>query len=218
MNSRLRVWLFIILTMIVFLSLAYSFYSGASSLVGWPELVLGVILLFVGVGDQITKMVVSPSQISIEQSVEGQVQQFADDNERINRFVTQDNSNVNITKIVDETLEHPRDTWSRLLIIRITLRRLLRMLCDTAKIPYHDTTSITHMSTELQKTRMIDKELANQIETIRNATFNVEWGAGPPASIDDIKFTLKQYSEVFAALKQRAKEISVSRFTSRSSF
>jgi hypothetical protein len=213
MRSKLRGSLFIILAILLFLSITYNFYSEANSLLGWAELLLGIALVFVGVGDQITKLSVSSSQIAIEQDVESQVKQLSNDNDYIDRFVDRENSDIDITKVVDETLEHRRDIWSRLLLIRITLRRLLRMLSDTAGIPYHDTTSITHMFTELQKAGLIDKFLVNQIEIIRRATFSVEWGTRSPASVDDINFTLKHYHEVFTALKQRAKEMSKSRIT-----
>jgi hypothetical protein len=109
-----------------------------------------------------------------------------------------------------DTLEHPRDTWTKLLLIRITLRRLLRKVADARGITYLPDASIISLASTFREQGIIDDLLAEQVEKIRSATFLVEWGSGGQPNLEDIKFTLGNYAKVFDALKERARASKVS--------
>lgn len=183
------------------ISVIYNLTTKQASLVNWPEILLILVIAFIAVGDKISKMAISPNEVSIEQEVKGVEKTIQD----IDKFVEEDSPTGKITDIVDDTLEHPRDTWSKLLLIRMTLRRLLRKIADLYNIKCSHTTSISSMAATFHEQGIIDDFLAAQVEKIRNATFVVEWGAGQPPSLEDIKFTLESYGKVFDALKDRAR-------------
>ncbi len=159
--------------------------------------------MFVVFGDKITKLVISPKEISIEQTVEQKVKALKDDIKKIDEFIEKDNPTAKITDIVDDTLEHSRDTWSQLLLIRMTLRRLLRKIADSRGMNYSPTASISTMIHDFHQQGIIDDFLVERMEKIRNATFAVEWGAGESPELKDIKFTLENYAKVFSDLKER---------------
>ena len=69
MKDKLRILSFIIFTVLLMASVTYNAMRNAQ-LIGWPELVLIVVIMFVAIGKRFTKVVISPKEISIEQRVD----------------------------------------------------------------------------------------------------------------------------------------------------
>jgi ribosomal protein S13 len=161
------------------------------------------VILFTAVGNRFSKVVISPKEISIEQMVEN----LESDIQKIEKFIDEENPTNKIADIVEDTLEHPRDIWSKLLLIRTTLRRLLRNIADRHGMFYSPTASISRMIADFRQQEIIDDLLNEQIERIRNATFTVEWGAGQPPEPEEVKFVLENYNRVFNTLKDIARQI-----------
>lgn len=118
-------------------------------------------------------------------------------------YIEKDVETENITSIVDDTLEHTRDTWLKLLLIRITLRRLLLKVASANAMSFAPATSISRMISEFRNAGIIDQYLYAEVEKIRDATYTVEWGLGVQSDLSNIKFTLEKYGDVFSALKKR---------------
>ena len=204
MRDKLQVAAFILFALLLAVSVMYNLTIKQVSLVGWPEILLIAALVFVAIGDKITKLAVTPQGVSIEQTVEQEVKELEKGIQKIDRFVEEDNPDEAITDIVADTLEYTRDTWSRLLLIRMILRRLLRKIADAHELTFSPTSSISSMTSALYQQGIIDSLLSEQVEKIRGATFLVEWGAGEEPRSKDVKFTLENYSTVFNSLKARA--------------
>lgn len=96
-----------------------------------------------------------------------------------------------ITDIVDDTLEHTRDTWLKLLLIRMTLRRLLLKVASANTVSFVPSTSISKMNSRLREAGIIDQYLYTEVDRIRAATYIVEWGQGQQPALADIRFTLE---------------------------
>jgi hypothetical protein len=201
MRGKLQVPAFLLFTLVLAASIIYN-WTRQADLMGWPETVLLVVILLVAVGDQISRLIISPKEVSIEtRTTEQRVRGLEQDLRKIDDYVAEDRPQTEITDIISDTLEHPRDTWSKLLLIRMTLRRLLRKIADGQGIAHSPTASISGITSTLHEQGVIDSYLAEQVERIRSATFLVEWGAGQPPSLEDVKFALEKYSQVFEALK-----------------
>ena len=202
MRNKLYIPAFIFFILLLAGSVIYNLTTKQTSIVNWPEIVLILVIAFVAFGDKITRLRISPEgELTLEQEVKG----VENDRQRIGKYIEGDELAYKITDIVDGTLEHPRDMWSKLLLIRMTLRRLLRIIADAHSIKVSTTPSISGMTATFRKQGIIDDCLAEQVNKIRSATFLVEWGAGGQPDLKDIKFTLDNYAKVFDALKDRAR-------------
>ncbi len=205
-RERLQLFTVVIISFVLTASIIYNMFRQAPP-VAWTEIILILVIVFVAIGDKISKLVISPQEVSIEQqTTEQMVEKLEKDIQEIDDFVEQDRPADGIVDIVDDTLEHPRDTWSRLLLIRMTLRRLLRKLADANRMDVSATASISSIASTFRRQGIIDEGLADQVEKIRSATFVVEWGAGEQPDLKDIKFTLENYTMVFDALKNQVRE------------
>jgi hypothetical protein len=94
--------------------------------------------------------------------------------------------------------------WSKLIFIRMFLRLLLRSVAEAHGIHFKTTRGIERMNECLAKERIIDENLHNEIERIRDATFTAEWPFGKEPHPDNVEFTLENYEQVFARLKEIA--------------
>jgi hypothetical protein len=125
--------------------------------------------------------------------------------EVISAFINEENSTSEmIKKVVESSSGQPRDTWSKLLLIRIILRRLLRRMAEVHGISVSKKTAgIIRLKNTLAAKEVIDATLKEQVERIRDATFTAEWEAGDPPDPKNVQFTLDNYKDVFASLKKR---------------
>jgi hypothetical protein len=134
-------------------------------------------------------------------SAELMVKELKSDIKKIDSFIEEDESETRISDLVGDTLDHPRDTWSKLLIMRAVLRRLLRKIADAHGMRYNEFASLTQMIEDFKGISIIEANLARDIERIRDATFTAEWGAGRPPEPGELQFALDNYQRVFEILK-----------------
>ena len=132
-----------------------------------------------------------------------QVRNYEEEVKKVDEFVSEANSPDRIIEIVEYSLGRPRDVWGKLLMIRMTLRRLLRNTAEARGIQFRPTAGIITMRTHLKQSGIIDETLDREVERIRAATFTAEWGAGYEAHPEDVQFALKNYGGVFAKLKEK---------------
>lgn len=196
MTDKLRTPAFILLSVLLLVSVTRGFLRPEP--VGWFEVILVVAVIFVAVGGRIKTLAISPKSLTVEQEVE----KLSREMEKVDRFVEEDRPTNDVMDIVADP-EHPRDIWTRLLFIRMTLRRLLRKVAAGHGLSYSPAVSISRMISDLLRQGIIDAVLAAEAEKMRNATFVVEWGAGSPPDPADIRFSLENYAKVFDALKRR---------------
>jgi hypothetical protein len=202
MRERLQIPLFIVFTLLLIGSVLTNLIRGVQ-LLGWSEIVLLVLVVFVAIGDRITNLRVSPTEFSMEQQpIEQQIHDLRVDNKRVDEAVKEEPPEK-IIELVEYSLGQPRDVWSKLLFIRMTLRRLLRSLAEARGITFRPSAGIKTMNASLKQRGILDETLSHEVERIRNTTFRAEWGAGREASAEDLEFTLKNYGDVFAKLKEK---------------
>jgi hypothetical protein len=146
------------------------------------------------------KPVLSPQIAAYEQPLE----QMNNALHKIEKYIEEDASTDKITDIVDDTLEHTRDVWFKLLLIRMTLRRLLLKISQAHGVKLPPSPSMRGMTSTFLAFGIIDTHLSEQVGRIRDATYTVEWGEGKSPKSQDVRFTLENYGEVFDALKKRA--------------
>jgi len=144
-----------------------------------------------------------------------QARNFTGDVDKVDKgisdFINQENSTgeliEKVVEVVESSFGRPRDTWSKLLLIRIILRRLLRRMAEVhgilPKLPTKVTTGINTLNEVLAAEEKIEAALEEQVERIRDATFRAEWPDGRPPKPGNVEFTLDNYKDVFTRLKAR---------------
>ena len=214
MSKSLRLFSFVVVTGMLIISVVYGVLKGEASIVGWYNIILVFLMVFLAVGERFTHVTFSPQGMTIEQNAEEAskeekaVKEIERDVQTVERFVQGEGTLEEIIDLIEDSIEYPRDTWSKLLLIRITLRHLLRNLAKAHGLDYYGpTASLSRMTADLHARGIIDAFLAEQIEKMRSATFTVEWGGGEPPQPADVKFTLESYAKVFSSLKERASSI-----------
>lgn len=138
-----------------------------------------------------------------ELSYKESIERMNDSIKRIDEYVGKINATEKITTIVDDTLEHTKDMWIKLLLIRITLRRLLLKIASSNSMTFPPATSISKMLSTFRNAGIIDQYLFSEVDMIRNATYTVEWGQGTSPEDKEVKFALENFEEVFDTLKKR---------------
>jgi len=201
MNDRLRIYAFGLFAVLLVVSVIRNLWLTGTSVINISELVLIVLIVFVVAIDKIKELVISPNEgISIKQAINN----VEESNQKINAYI-EGKTAQEITEIIKETLEHRQDIWLELLLIRMTLRRLLRKIADSHDIEFSSTASLSSMTKKFHEEGIIDSLLVEQINKLRDATFLVEWGAGKSPSLENVKFTLEEYGKLFRSLKDRVR-------------
>ena len=196
-NDRLRMYAFGLFSVILVASVIHNLWVLETSAINWTDIVLIVLIVFIIGIDKIKKLVISPKDGII-------IDIFDKVTKAINAYV-EGTTTKDITEIVKDTIEHRHDIWVQLLIIRMTLRRLLRKIAVAHGIEFSSTVAMSTMTKKFRDEGIIDSLLVDQIDKIRDATFLVEWGDGTSPNLENIKFTLEEYGNVFKSLKDRVR-------------
>lgn len=200
MKDVLRFSVFVLLIVFIAVGIVHNVRSSVQP-VGWTELVLTALLVLTAIGDRFTKLRLRLTGLDIEQAVL-QVTRTVDE---VDALATGHDPGQRLADLVEHAGRNPRDVLSKLILIRMALRRMLRIVAESHRMQCGTTTSIASIVRMLLEGGAISEELAADVETIRNATFVAEWGAGDPPSREEIKFTLENYARVFQSLsRQRA--------------
>lgn len=177
------------------------------------ELLLNIGFSFAGILASVIFFLLGKRQIDqiLEKltSVQQRAHNFVDDvrkvDEAISDFINEENSTGEIIeKVVESNSGWPRDTWLKLLLIRIILRGLLRRMTEVHGISVSKPTAgIRTLKNTLAAEQVIDATLNQQVERIRDATFTIQWPEGDPPDPQNVQYTLENYKDVFASLKER---------------
>jgi hypothetical protein len=183
---------FIIITAILVVDLTNSFLRGVCPVLSWHDLVLATLLLFIGAGEKISRLVLSPkSGLTIEQ----QVREFRDDLKRIELF-GESSESADLENLLQKATRLPQEIWSRIIFYRLLLRAVLRKKCKSNGIPLKLTTSLTIMVNTLKSFGGIDLDLAIQLKRVIHATFAAEWGEGELPTEEELKYVLEEAPEI----------------------
>ena len=203
MSDRLRTTSFLALMTVLLLATIANIVRQAPP-IGWIELILAAIIAFIAGGDRIARIVLEATGFKV--SIDNRPERVQEELTKIEAYVTDDNTAEDISKIIDDSLEHTRDIWSRLVLIRIVLRRLLQRVGSTHDLGFVPESSISKMKAVMRDKGIIDNLLAENIEKLRNATYAAEWGTGEAPKLENIKFALEQYESVFQTIKSRVRQ------------
>jgi hypothetical protein len=183
---------FIIIAAILAADLTNSFLRGVSPVLSWHDLVLATLLLFIGAGEKISRLVLSPkSGLTIEQ----QVREFRDDLKRIELFAESSES-ADLENLLQKATRLPQEIWSRIIFYRLLLRAVLRKKCKSKGIQLGLTSSLTIMVDRLTSIGAIGSELTSQLKRLIHATFAAEWGEGELPTEEELKYVLEEATEI----------------------
>jgi hypothetical protein len=183
---------FIIIAAILAADLTNSFLRGVSPVLSWHDLVLATLLLFIGAGEKISRLVLSPkSGLTIEQ----QVREFRDDLKRIELFAESSES-ADLENLLQKATRLPQEIWSRIIFYRLLLRAVLRKKCKSKGIQLGLTSSLTIMVDRLTSIGAIGSELTSQLKRLIHATFAAEWGEGGLPTEEELKYVLEEATEI----------------------
>jgi len=183
---------FIIITAILVVDLTNSFLRRLSPFLSWHDLVLATLLLFIGVGEKISRIVLSPkSGLTIEQKV----REFRKDLKSIGAFVESSES-ADLENLLKKATQLSQEIWSKIIFYRLILRAVLRKKCKSKGIQLGFTTSLTNMVKTLKSISIIDLDLEYQLKRVIHATFPAEWGEGELPTEEELKYVLDRAPEI----------------------
>ena len=164
--------------------------------------VLLVILIFVAVGERITKIAISVKDgFFVEQSVQRDVQRFEEMGLALIAY--RDGPSLSsLNALLSRLDEKGRDAWSKLIIIRLSLRATLRGLSKPYDPNLSESASLLGMLRLIKSKSVIGEEDFADLERIRIATYFAEWGAGDPPSSRDVEFVLSTAPRILRKLVQ----------------
>ena len=150
----------------------------------WVDLILLALIVFVVFIDRVAKFTVGAKGIVFEQRRIAAVAglQSGSGTDKL----------AGLTKVLEAFGGQEKDIWSRMIIYRISLRALLRRICEEKNVlDLKETTPMVDMLSALAKKEIITKDFAENLDRVRNTTFFFEWGTGPAPEEEEIQYVEK---------------------------
>ncbi len=197
----------IVLSILIIVALLSSILykiSTKTSFFDWQQIVLLVLFSYVLLEESIMKIIINKDGISLEK----QVSRLYDAFNQLESFSTRFEKKY-LKSLVKEISNSYNDTISRIILCRLTLRVLLRKICEAYKIELESRTSMIDMISELKKTSNIDIAVLNNAEFIRRISYYFEWPSDTKPSMGEIEKALKITPEVFIQIFQEVKKIEI---------
>src|ERR1700730_4772402 len=183
-----RGWTGLLITVVLALDIGHSWISGHRDLVTWCDFALLALIVFVVFIGQISKFTVGAKGIVFEQRLAAVARLQS----------TSGKDKLADLNVVLETFSgQEKDIWSRMIVYRISLRALLRRICDEKKVlDLKETTSMVDMLSHLAAKDIIAKDFHDNLDRVRNTTFFFEWGTGLTPEKTAIEYVEKNASKL----------------------
>jgi hypothetical protein len=202
-DSQSPKWvIFAAVAFLVIGDIIYACTHNGSHLANGPVISLVGVLVFIAVGDRISKFVVNAKGFSFEQRAR-------EANKELQRIaVLRDNQhNRVIHTILNAATGTGAATWTSLIVYRLALRVLLRQICQTLGMKLDiegRPTPMTDMLRYLHEHGALSDTVLAKVEQLRDATYFIEWGIGDPPSVVEIENALKIAPPLLQSLAVKA--------------
>ena len=135
-----------------------------------------------------------------------QIEAFQGDLKKISALSSPGQS-PDFESLMDDATHLKHSVWARLVMYRMVMRALLRRLCVENGMGNQlgDTPSLQRLIGMLKAANIIDRELVDALERIRESTHAAEWGSGIPPTDVDIRYVLNEGTTILKQVQSLAK-------------